>query len=60
MTMGVDETQRGWQGLGDPPIVANVLNTLGLVPGSLSGTIGYLGATSAGAGASRMPVIPRG
>jgi uncharacterized membrane protein YfcA len=26
---------------GYPPIVANVSNTLGLVPGSLSGTIGY-------------------
>ncbi|MGA8208721.1 MAG: TSUP family transporter, partial [Nocardioidaceae bacterium] len=27
--------------LGVPPVTANVSNTLGLVPGSLSGAIGY-------------------
>src|SRR2546427_2376950 len=26
---------------GYPPVVANVSNTIGLVPGSISGTIGY-------------------
>ncbi|MDQ6725150.1 MAG: TSUP family transporter, partial [Actinomycetota bacterium] len=27
--------------LGYPPVVANVSNTIGLVPGSISGAIGY-------------------
>ena len=27
--------------LGYPPLVANVSNTIGLVPGSISGSIGY-------------------
>ncbi|GAA2169268.1 MULTISPECIES: sulfite exporter TauE/SafE family protein [Glycomyces] len=41
---------------GYPPVVANVSNTLGLVPGSLSGTIGYRRELQANGRLARMLV----